>query len=79
MKRYDLQEGDGVHVASGASLMLVMSSGRLALSDFDRGSVPLEFYWQRSEPYPVQHDARGFYVEVDDDTWEELQGNRPPS
>ena len=78
MKRYDLQDGDSVNVASAADLTLVMNGGRLTLSDFDAG-VPLEFHWQRAEPYTVHRDARGFYVEVDDDTWEELQGNRPHS
>lgn len=34
--------GAGVHVTSGASQMLVMNGGRLTLSDFDAGSVPLE-------------------------------------
>ena len=79
MKRYDLQDGDGVHVTAGADLMLVMNGGRLSLPDFDVGSVRLEFHWTRAEPYPVHRDARGFYVEVDDDTWEELQGTRAPA
>jgi hypothetical protein len=42
----------------------------------DVSTVPLAFHWRRSEPYAVHFDTRGFYVEVDDDTWEELQGNR---
>jgi len=78
MKRYDLQEGDGVHVAEPTrNLMLVMSGGRLALSDFDAGAVRLEFHWKGPEPYPVSRDERGFYVVVDDGTRDELQGIVP--
>ena len=78
MKRYDLQDGDGVHFAVPAnSIMLKMNDGRLTLSEFDIPTVSLEFHWKRPEPYPVQWDARGFYVEVEDATWEELQGTRP--
>jgi hypothetical protein len=77
MKRYDLQDGDGVNIARAADLLLVMSGGRLTLPDFDVPMVPLEFHWQRAEPYTVHRDTRGFYVEVDDDTWEELHGKHP--
>ena len=77
MKRYYLQEGDGVQVG-GADLMLVMDGRRLTLPDFDVGAVTLEFHWKRAEPYPVYRDAGGFYVEVDEAVWEELQGIRPP-
>ena len=78
MKRYYLQEGDGVHVHHDADLMLVMDSGRPALSDFDAESVRLGFHWNWVD-YPVSRDERGFYVEVEDDTWDELRGNQPPA
>lgn len=70
MKRYYLQDGDVV--VAGAEVTLVMSGEVLALSDFDRGSVPLGFHWSRAEPYPVRFDGRRPYVEVDDATLAEL-------
>jgi hypothetical protein len=76
VKRYNLQEGDGVHVYHDADLMLVMNGGRPALSDFDLESVRLEFHWNWVD-YPVRRDEIGFYAEVDDDAWEELQGTDP--
>lgn len=77
MKRYDLQDGDGIHITGRSELMLVMNEGRLTISEFDVGELRLEFYWLRAEPYPVSRDARGFYVEVDEDTWDELVGSSP--
>ena len=59
MKRYNLQEGDGVHVYHDADLMLVMNGGRPALSDFDSESVRLEFHWNWVD-YPVRRDEIGF-------------------
>ena len=48
MKRYYLQDGDAV--VAGPEVTLVMSECRPALSDFDRGAVPLVFYWGRAGP-----------------------------
>jgi hypothetical protein len=70
MKRYYLQDGDAV--VAGAEVTLVKSGDGLVLSDFDRGSVPLAFHWRRAEPYPVLYDGRRPYVEVDDDTFADL-------
>lgn len=74
MKRYYLQDGDGVNISTSAGLMLVMRDGHLALSEFDVGGVGLKFHWTRSEPYPVLRDQAGFYVEVDEATWADLAG-----
>lgn len=73
MNRYYLQEGDGAHVGTTCDLMLVMSGGDLALSDFDVDAVDLSFHWNETA-YPVRHDANGFYVEVDEDIYHELRG-----
>jgi hypothetical protein len=76
MARYDLQEGDGIHVESHTDLMLVMVNGRLTLPSFDVGAVNLAFHWGDTA-YPVKHDGRGFFIEVDEETQHELQGTTP--
>ena len=77
MKRYYLQEGDGVDV-TGSAMMLVMTGGRLCLNAFDVPALDLRFHWS-GEAHAVGLDDRGFYVDVDNETYLAMSGLEGPA